>query len=59
MEKVNKIADIAGLSRRKGVVQSLTFTSDLSAAEFKLFELPKELVDVVKEGEWWVAIYVL
>ncbi|XP_065061960.1 sister chromatid cohesion protein DCC1-like isoform X2 [Rhopilema esculentum] len=51
MEKVNKIADIAGLSRRKGVVQSLTFTSDLSAAEFKLFELPKELVDVVKEGE--------
>ncbi len=51
MDQVNKIADIAGLSRRKGMVQTLNFPEDLGSSEFKLLEIPNDVLGALKEGE--------
>eukprot|EP00112_Aurelia_sp_Birch-Aquarium-sp1_P003692 Seg1415.12 transcript_id=Seg1415.12/GoldUCD/mRNA.D3Y31 product="Sister chromatid cohesion protein DCC1" protein_id=Seg1415.12/GoldUCD/D3Y31 len=50
IEQVNEIADIAGLHRRIGMVQTLTF-GDLSSSEYKLMELPNDVLATVQQGE--------
>lgn len=57
IEQVNEIADIAGLHRRIGMVQTLTF-GDLSSSEYKLMELPNDVLATVQQGEWyWPCVH--
>ena len=49
LEQVNTIADIAGLTKRKGMVQTLNYSDDLTKEEYKLLEVPKEVLQVMTE----------
>jgi len=47
--QIKKLAEVAGLDKREEAVQTLTFVDDLSASDFKLIEMPNELLDLITE----------
>ena len=51
MEHVNKVADVAGVCNRKGMVQELSYSNNWMKEDFKLIELPQELLTRLKEGD--------
>jgi len=51
MEHVNKVADVAGVCNRKGMVQELSYSNNWMKEDFKLIELPQELLTCLKEGD--------
>eukprot|EP00794_Sanderia_malayensis_P004537 gene4537-5134_t len=51
INQVNQIADIAGLTKRCGMVQTLYFSANLGDSEFKLLELSNDVLESLKENE--------
>ena len=51
MEKVNELADNAGVLGRKGMVQRLEYSTEWMKEEYKLLELNKELMSVLQAGD--------
>lgn len=56
MEEINRLSEIAGLTKVKGMVQTLTFANDLSASQFKLVEMPSELLGTLNQGDRFLVI---
>lgn len=48
---VTELADIAGVLRRKGMVQSLSFSQQWMKDDYKLLELSKDLTNVLQSGD--------
>lgn len=51
MDEVNKLADAAGLVNRKGLVQVLQFSMNPSNDEYKLLELPPNILESLNTGD--------
>lgn len=51
MERADKLADAGGLSKRKGLVQTLKYADEWSNGEYRLLELPKDLHEVIQMGD--------
>lgn len=51
MDEVNKLANAAGLVNRKGLVQVLQFSMNPSNDEYKLLELPPNILESLNTGD--------
>ena len=57
IHQINKLARVAGLDSREEAVQTITFVDDLSASDFKLIEMPNELLNLMTENGRYDLIF--
>ena len=51
MDRAQELATLASIPKSKGLIQTISYSEDWMKEEYRLLELPKALVDVLKEGD--------